>query len=70
MSFVDADWGNSIDDRKSYTEFIFLLSEAIIAWESRKQKTTTSTEAEYMAFSECSKEATYLISSLKLDSIN
>lgn len=60
--FVDADWANNVLDRKSYTGFCFKLGNCLISWESRKQNTValSSTEAEYMALSEASKEAMYL----------
>lgn len=60
--FVDADWGSNKIDRKSYTGFVFKLSEASISWKSSKQKTValSSTEAEYMALSDAAKEAIYL----------
>ncbi|CAK9800955.1 Retrovirus-related Pol polyprotein from transposon TNT 1-94 [Anthophora plagiata] len=59
--FVDSDWANDMDDRVSYTGYIFKLAGAAISWESRKQKTIalSSTEAEYMALTEAAKEATY-----------
>lgn len=60
--FVNADWGSARIDRKSYTGFVFKLSESAISWESRKQRTValSSTKAEYMAISEAAKEALYL----------
>lgn len=60
--FVDADWAGDKRDRKSYTGYVFKLSENAISWESRKQRTValSSTEAEYMAISEAAKEAIYL----------
>ena len=60
--FVDADWANCPNDRKSYTGFVFALAGCPITWEARKQRTValSSTEAEYMALSEAAKEATYL----------
>ncbi|KAK2577751.1 hypothetical protein KPH14_012778 [Odynerus spinipes] len=60
--FVDADWANCPNDRKSYTGFAFILAGYPISWEARKQRTValSSTEAEYMALSEAAKEATYL----------
>lgn len=60
--FADADWASNKKDRRSYTGFVFKLSGAAISWESSKQKTValSSTEAEYMALSEASKEAIYL----------
>ena len=60
--FADADWGANIDDRRSYTGYIFKLSDAAISWDSRKQRTVamSSTEAEYMSLSEATKEAIHL----------
>lgn len=62
VGYADSDWGNSIDDRRSYTGFVFTLSGACISWESRKQRTValSSTEAEYMALSDASKEVLHL----------
>ena len=65
--YADADWGSDINDRKSYTGYVFILSNAAIAWKSRKQKTValSTTEAEYVAISESAKEAIYIKSFLK-----
>lgn len=62
QGFVDADWASDSTDRRSYTGFCFKLCGSAVSWESRKQKTValSSTEAEYMAISEASKEAMYL----------
>lgn len=59
---VDADWANCISDRRSYTGFAFILKRCPISWEARKQKTValSSTEAEYIALLEASKEVIYL----------
>lgn len=58
--FVDADWGSCPDDRRSYTGYAFILAGGCITWESRKQRTLSSTEAEYMGISDAFKEAIYL----------
>jgi hypothetical protein len=65
--YVDADWANCEIDRRSYTGSTFILSGAAFSWESRKQRTValSSTEAEYMALSDVSKEAVFLIGYLK-----
>lgn len=60
--FADADWASNVIDRKSYSGYCFKLSGAVVSWESRKQCSVSlsSTEAEYIALSEASKEAIYL----------
>ncbi|KRY26977.1 Retrovirus-related Pol polyprotein from transposon TNT 1-94, partial [Trichinella spiralis] len=62
MGFSDADWGGNSDDRRSYTGYVFKFGNAVISWESRKQRTValSSTEAECMALSEACKEAMHL----------
>ncbi|GBN10581.1 Retrovirus-related Pol polyprotein from transposon TNT 1-94 [Araneus ventricosus] len=60
--YSDSDWGNSQEDRKSYSGYCFMLSNSVISWESRKQKTValSSTESEYMSLSDSCKEVSYL----------
>ena len=67
VSMADADWGNSIMNRRSYTGYSFILSGGAVSWCSRKQKTvaTSSTEAEYMCLSEAAKEAIFCIGFLR-----
>ncbi|BES98060.1 Hydra magnipapillata [Nesidiocoris tenuis] len=59
QGYVDADWGSCVEDRRSYTGYVFLYAGGAISWEARKQKTValSSTEAEYMAMTEATKEA-------------
>lgn len=60
--YTDADWGGSIDDRRSFTGYVFVMNGGAVAWDSKKQRTValSSTEAEYMALSEAAKEAMHL----------
>ncbi|CAH2109078.1 unnamed protein product [Euphydryas editha] len=60
--YVDADWSNDINDRRSYSGFCFTLSGSVISWSCSKQKciALSSTEAEYVSISEACKEAVYL----------
>lgn len=60
--YVNADWANCPLDRKSYTEYAFILSGSSVSWESRKQRTVAlfSTKSEYMSLTETAKQATYL----------
>lgn len=64
--YTDAEWGGCSYDRRSYTGYVFLISGAAISWKSQKQRTValSSTEAEYMALSEATKESIYLQSVL------
>lgn len=65
-AFADADWAGDIIDRKSYTGFVMKFGNCAVSWESRKQKTValSSTEAEYLALSDVTKEACFLRSIL------
>lgn len=75
LGYADSD----STDRRSHSGYFFVMANAAITWESKKQKTTTlsSTEAEYMSLTEATKEAVYLrsmmqelgITSLKIDKI-
>ena len=67
VGIADADWGNSIMDRRSYNGYSFILSGGAVSLCSRKQKTvaTSSTEAEYMYLSEADKEAIFCIGFLR-----
>ena len=60
--YSDADWGANPDDRRSTTGYLFTLSGSCISWNSCKQPTValSSTEAEYMALSQATKEAIWL----------
>ena len=47
--FADADWGNSLIDKRSLSGTMIILAGAPIAWRSKKQTVTalSTTEAEY-----------------------
>jgi hypothetical protein len=64
--FCDADWAGDVDDNKSTTGWIFLLSGAAISWQSKKQKSTaqSSCEAEYYAAGMAGNEVSWLSSFL------
>src|SRR6266403_3246899 len=61
-SFVDADWASDVNDRKSTSGFVFMLSGGTISWSSKKQSSValSSTEAEYITGAHATKEAIWL----------
>ena len=60
--FLDADWANDINDRRSVGGYVFLLAGAAISWSSQKQKiiAQSSTEAEYITGTLTTNEAIWL----------
>ncbi len=62
IGFADADYASDVDQRRSVTGYIFTCNDSPIAWKSKRQPmTATSTsEAEYMALCDSSKEAIVL----------
>ena len=62
VGFSDADWAGDLDDRKSTTGYLFLLSGGPISWRSKKQSCValSTAEAEYMALSAAIQEAVWL----------
>ena len=62
--YTDSDWANDSGDRKSQGGYTFGLGDrGLISWQSRKQDLVASStlEAEYIACSEASREARWLI---------
>lgn len=61
-AYVDADWANCVETRRSYTGYVFVFAGVSISWEVKKQVTVaqSSLEAEYMGLTEAAKEAIYL----------
>ncbi|PKI41932.1 hypothetical protein CRG98_037682 [Punica granatum] len=60
--YVDVDLAGDLDKRKSTTEYVFTFSDTSISWASKLQKTAalSTTEAEYIAVTEASKEMIWL----------
>lgn len=59
VGYSDADYGNSLDDRKSISGYVFKLNNGAISWKSKRQPivATSTTEAEYISTSEAAREA-------------
>jgi hypothetical protein len=62
LGHCDADWAGDVDTRRSTTGYVFTLSGGAVSWASRRQQTIalSTTEAEYMATTEATKEACWL----------
>jgi hypothetical protein len=62
IAYTDSDWAADPIKRRSITGYFFKLANGIICWQSRSQKTValSSTEAEYMALSDCSRQAVWM----------
>jgi hypothetical protein len=59
---TDSDWASDPDGRKSQSGYYLTLAGGAISWVSRKQRTValSSTEAEYMALSDCSRQVVWM----------
>ena len=66
-AFTDSDWAADKIRRRSVTGYFFKLANGIISWHSHAQKTValSSTEAEYMAISDCSHQAVWIKTLIK-----
>jgi len=62
VGLCDADWAGDVQDRRSTTGYVFMLGQGAISWNSKRQPTIalSTVEAEYMAASQCVKEALWL----------
>lgn len=62
LGYSDADWAGDTLNRKSTTGYVFFLFGSLVSWNSKKQPTValSSTESEYMALSEITKEAIWI----------
>lgn len=55
VGFTDSDYVGCVEDRKSTSGYAFILSDAAVAWSSRKQPVVSlsTTEAEFIAAAAC-----------------
>ncbi len=66
-AFTNADWGGDLDDRRSIGVYVLKVGDGAVSWKSKKQTCValSSTEAEYVALCQVSKEAEWMLDFLK-----
>ena len=62
VGYADADWAGDINDRKSTSGYVFLVSGGAVSWKSQKQKCValSTAEAEYIAMASAAQESVWL----------
>jgi hypothetical protein len=67
VGYVDTDYAEDLDDKRSTTGYVFALTGGPICWKSMIQSTVamSTTEAKYMAAAEAGKEALWLTGLVK-----
>ena len=60
--YSDSDYAGDLDDRKSTSGYLFMLSSGAVCWSSKKQPVVSlsTTEAEFIAAASCACQATWL----------
>jgi hypothetical protein len=67
IAYTDSDWASDPNTRRSQTGWFIKLANCIFSWQSRQQSRIaySSTEAEYVALSDCSKQVVWIRSLLE-----
>lgn len=67
IAFTDSDYAGDLEDRKSTSGYVFLMSGGAVSWSSRKQPivTLSTTEAEFVAAAACACQAVWIRRILK-----
>ena len=62
IAYTDNDYAGDLDDRKSTSGYVFLMSSGAVSWSSKKQPVVTlsTTEAEFIAAASCACQAVWL----------
>lgn len=60
--YTDVDWAGDKEIRKSASAYVAILARCLVSWSSKRQTTVaqSSTEVEYIAISEATKEAVWI----------
>jgi hypothetical protein len=66
-AYVDADWGNCLDTRRSTTGFVITKGSHLLNWKASKQSTVSlsTAEAEYKALSDLGRDLAWFANLLK-----
>ncbi|MBW0475846.1 hypothetical protein O181_015561 [Austropuccinia psidii MF-1] len=72
VAYADADWGNSVINRISSSGYIVMVNGHLVSWRTKKQNTVShsTTEAEYKALTNMTKEVEWLIQLLEEIDLN
>ena len=62
LAYTDSDYAGNLEDRKSTSGFLFVLSSGAVSWSLKKQPvlTLSTTEAEFIAAASCACQAVWL----------
>ena len=62
VAYTDSDYAGDLEDRKSTSGYVFLLSSGAVSWTSKKQPVVSlsTTEAEFIATASCACQAIWL----------
>jgi hypothetical protein len=60
--YTDSDWAGDVDDRRSTSAYVMMLGGGAVSWKSKRMSSPalSSTEAEFMAATEASKEVLWV----------
>lgn len=70
LGFTDSDYAGDVEDRKSTSGYVFLLSSGVVSWSYKKQPiaTLSTTEAEFVVAAACACQAVWMRRVLKIPS--
>ncbi|RVW62516.1 Retrovirus-related Pol polyprotein from transposon RE1 [Vitis vinifera] len=62
VAFTDSDYADDLEDRKSTSGYVFMLSSGAVSWSSRKQPVVSlsTTEVEFIAATSCACQAIWM----------